>query len=184
MVQSSDSSSSEGLIFSRMRPRDRHLNSQLDDQNGLRYCFNLLKMVMWKSRLKLRKRCALRFIHDEQEIHNTEGIVILRQINGGFIFGFQGCLNADEMKARVSALCGPPFNAIMLLVDDKELKGGGRLWNFERLKSLCPAAAGFSSTQHLAVEITVVISQVCVTKGKSKGISRHLWTDWPGDPSM
>ena len=184
MVQSSDSSSSEGLIFSRMRPRDRHLNSQFHDQNGFRYCFNLLKMVMWKSRLKLRKRCALRFIHDEQEIHNTEGIVILRQINGGFIFGFQGCLNADEMKARVSALCGPPFNAIMLLVHDKELKGGGRLWNFERLKSLCPAAAGFSSTQHLAVEITVVISQVCVTKGKSKGISRHLWTDWPGDPSM
>ena len=179
MSVSSSSSDADEYIFPRACPRDRHLNSHLHEVIGLRNCFGRLKIFLWKSRVKLRKRVELSVIVDEEEICSAEAVVVLRNRDSrNFIFGFQGCQSAVEMKLRISKLCGLPYHYITLQVNCQILDGQ-RPWNFDRLMMhFSLPVAGISPSQQSIFEIEVVISE-----GSGNGAIPFI-TDWPGEPDM
>ena len=90
---------------------------------------------------------------------DIEGAVIVRGISKGFVFGFQGCMSADEIRLRVSTLRGVPFADISLL-----------------------PLLGLPLARQSVFEITVVVSQTSPLTGKGKGKVKPFLTDWPGDP--
>ena len=181
----------------RVRPRDRHSNYESYKKIDLRYYFGLLKMYLFKRRLKLRARYKLRLIHDELEATSAESTVVLRRIvNGDFLVGFQGCLSANDMKQHISEQCCVTLDRITL-VANAEILDGGRLWNYKRLMRLSqdPVIAGFTLAQQSTFDIRVAIHED-VQHDKSQGYELKgiclsnfsgklpFNTDWPGDPRM
>ena len=65
----------------------------------------------------------LRLLKGDEEMDDIEGVVTVRAISRGFVFGFQGCISADEIRLCVSIRYGVSFVDVSVLVGTQLLQG-------------------------------------------------------------